>query len=346
MMSRSPKSSRYLNFDIAPRRRRWLRPVLVGTILVLLVVAGWLWSKALGAGPLARRVTALTTINPGTATAGTAPAAIRGAPPTAQPPSSTAAAGAAQVTPATSARTQVLTYTVQAGDTLWSIAAQFNLDVDTLRWSNPALERDPDVLSVGTQLVILPVVGAYHLVEQGETLSSIAERYHVTEAAIRDFPLNHLSQGEALAAGQPLMVPNGRHVVTLPTPRPPGDSRLAWPLVGTVTQPFARDHPGLDISAPYAAPVYASRSGTVIRTGWDATGTGYTLVIDHGGGLQTWYGHMKGEWVRRGERVVQGQLIGEVGSTGNSSGPHLHFEVHRNEQPVDPRGYLPAGEPR
>jgi len=243
-------------------------------------------------------------------------------------------------------RNEVITYTVQAGDTLWSIATQFDLDVDTLRWSNPELERNPDLLPVGMELVILPVKGIYHTVQPGETLASIARRYGVAEADILNYPPNSLSNPDDLRVSQKLIVPHGRKELLRPTPQPSPDSPFAWPLVGIITQGFYEAHQAIDIGAPYGSPVYAGRAGQVIRSGWARTGYGYTVIIDHGESLQSLYSHMKGEWVQVGDWVERGQLIGEVGSTGNSSGPHVHFEVRVDGERVNPVDYLPPGEPR
>ncbi len=241
---------------------------------------------------------------------------------------------------------EVIIYTAESGDTLWNIALQFNLDLDTLRWSNPDLERNPDLLSVGTELVILPVPGVYHTVEAGETVSAIAERYGVAQVDILNYPLNDLDEPEDLREGQKLVIPYGHKELTRPTPQLSLDSPFAWPLVGRITQDFYDAHRAIDIGAPYGSPVYAGREGWVVRSGWARTGYGYTVIIDHGEGLLSLYSHMKGQWVNVGDWVERGQLIGEVGSTGNSSGPHVHFEVRVDGERLNPLDYLPPGEPR
>lgn len=248
--------------------------------------------------------------------------------------------------PNVAGRSQVLTYVVQDGDTLWSIAAQFELDLDSLRWSNPALERNPDVLAVGTELVILPVPGVYHLVTEGDTLKSIAAQYHVAESGITGYPPNGLYPPYKLKLGRGLIIPFGRKGGMLPQPTAAADSLLAWPVVGTVTGGFEPDHPALDIGAPYGSTVYAAESGTVRYAGWGEDGLGYTVIIDHGNGLETRYIHLKGTLIQFGAGVARGDGVGAVGSTGHSSGPHVHFEVRLNGQPVDPLEYLPAGEPQ
>ncbi len=242
-------------------------------------------------------------------------------------------------------RQEILSYEVQPGDTLWSIASQFGLDVDTIRWSNPDLERNPDMLSVGTELTILPVKGIYHTVQSGETLSWIAQKYGVAEIDISGYPPNHLTGGDHLREGQRLIVPHGHKELKRPTPLPASDSPFAWPLVGIITQRYGPNHLAIDIGAPYGSPVYAGRAGRVIHAGWARTGYGYTVIVDHGDGEQSLYSHMKGALVQPGDWVERGQVIGEVGSTGNSSGPHVHFEVRVDGERLNPLDYLPPGDP-
>jgi murein DD-endopeptidase MepM/ murein hydrolase activator NlpD len=239
-------------------------------------------------------------------------------------------------------RTQVEIYTVEDGDTLWSIAAQFDLTLDTLRWSNPALERNPDVLAVGTELVILPVEGVYHIVESGDEIETIAAQYGVAEEAITEYPPNALYPPYHLTPGQGLIVPFGNKDPTLPKPALYPELPLAWPVAGHVTGGFEPDHPALDIGAPYGSTVYAADAGTITYAGWATDGYGYTLVIDHGDGRETWYNHLKGTLLQAGGFVFRGDPIAEVGSTGHSSGPHVHFELRLDGEPVDPTGYLPA----
>jgi murein DD-endopeptidase MepM/ murein hydrolase activator NlpD len=120
-------------------------------------------------------------------------------------------------------------------------------------------------------------------------------------------------------------------------------SGLIWPVQGPITSPFGmrwgRMHEGIDIGVPYGTPIHAAASGTVIYAGW-MSGYGNLIVVDHGGGLATAYGHQSALAVGNGATVSQGQVIGYVGCTGHCFGPHLHFEVRVNGQPVDPLGYL------
>jgi len=243
-------------------------------------------------------------------------------------------------------RTKVLTYTVQEGDTLWSIAAQFELDLDTLRWSNPALDRNPDLLAVGAELIILPVQGVYHRVAEGDTLRSIAAEYGVAETDISHYPPNGLYSPYQLKAGRGLIVPFGRKGGVLPQPNLTLDSPLVWPLVGAITGSFEPEHQAIDLGAPYGSTVYAAADGMVRYANWGEDGLGYTVIIDHGDGLETLYVHLKGALVQAGTFVARGDAVGEVGSTGHSSGPHIHFEVRLNGQPVNPLDYLPIGQPQ
>ncbi len=239
-------------------------------------------------------------------------------------------------------RTQVEIYTVQDGDTLWGIATKFELDVNTLRWSNPELERNPDVLAVGTELRILPVKGVYHLVTADDTLETIAVRYGVAETDITDYPPNALYPPYELTPGDGLIIPYGRKDLAVPKPALSADFPLAWPVVGFVTGGFQPDHQAIDIGAPYGATVYAADSGTIIYADWAEEGYGYTVIIDHGDGWQTWYNHLKGTLLGAGSFVYRGTPIAEVGSTGHSEGPHLHFEVRLNDEWLNPLDYLPG----
>lgn len=128
-----------------------------------------------------------------------------------------------------------------------------------------------------------------------------------------------------------------------------GSGQMIWPISGPITSPFGwRMHPiygrrifhsGIDIGGDYGRPIVAAAAGTVIYAGW-ISGYGYAVIISHGGGLETLYGHNEALAVHRGQTVRQGQVISYCGSTGNSTGPHCHFEVRRNGRPVNPLGYL------
>ncbi|MEW5960673.1 MAG: peptidoglycan DD-metalloendopeptidase family protein [Chloroflexota bacterium] len=348
-----------VNLSIRPRRRRARGFLgLAAALLVLLGLAGWQqgwWSPSqalanLGKTKLSQIPMTQPDVSPWPAKAKSAgsPAVVLAAAKVIEHPDSRAYtealyAGEEQEIPWANAggRTQVKIYTVQAGDTLWSIAAQFELDIDTLRWSNPDLERNPDVLAVGAELVILPVVGVYHRAEAGDHVETIAARYGVTEADITAYPPNALYPPYHLTPGEGVIVPFGRKDAALPRPSPAPESPLAWPVAGQVTGGFTPDHPALDIGGPYGSTIYAAAAGTVTFAGWLNEGYGYSVIIDHGQGRETWYNHLKGTLLQAGGYVERGAPIAEMGSTGHSSGPHVHFEMRINGQPVNPTDYLP-----
>lgn len=251
------------------------------------------------------------------------------------------------------ARDQIETYTVRSGDTVLGIAARFNLQPETIQWANPELESNPDLLRVGDRLVILPVDGALHVVQSGDTLSTIAAKYKVTTDAIASFALNRLADaGTPIAVGQQLVIPNGtkpyiaRQVVAYSGPIPEsatqGSGIFGWPTAGTITQQYWNGHRAIDVGAWAGTSVTAADSGYVIaaRSGWNG-GYGTMVMIDHGNGYVTLYAHMNSIFVRQGENVSRGQQVGAVGNTGNSTGPHLHFEVRYQGVPRNPFNFLP-----
>lgn len=240
-------------------------------------------------------------------------------------------------------RPDVITYIVQPGDSDWSIARHFDLDVDTLRFSNEWMRLNPDLIFPDQEMVILPVKGAYVTVKAGDTLNSLALRYGVEPAAISDFPLNRLAEG-ALRVGQKVIIPDGRldYAERISAPGPGRGYALAWPLRGTISQGYHGGHLAIDIATYYGAKVYASAGGRVVYARFSPDGwLGFRVVIAHGNGLQTAYNHMSDVYVEEGESVSRGQLIGQVGSTGNSTGPHVHFQVYQGSQRANPLGYLP-----
>ncbi len=247
---------------------------------------------------------------------------------------------------------EIFTYSVELGDTIYGIAAKYGLAPETIMWSNPTLEKNPDLLSVGQELTILPVNGVYHQVGSGDTIEGIASTFKVDPDAIINYPLNALDKENlVIQPGQWLVVPDGtkpfvpRTVTAYTGPIPDdatvGTGAFGWPASGTIYQGYWSAHPGLDIAAYLGAPVLAADSGYVIAAGWDNTGYGYSVVIDHSNGYQTLYAHLQAYYVDAGDNVVQGQQIGEMGSSGNSTGPHLHFEVRQGTVQRNPVGFLP-----
>lgn len=249
-------------------------------------------------------------------------------------------------------RIEIESYRVQPGDSVISIAAQFGLAPETVMWANGRLEDNPDLLRVGQELLILPVNGVYHQVGGNDTLETIASTYLTSVAAIINFPLNNLDpENPVIQPGQWLVVPGGtkpyvpKRVQIYSGPVPDsastGSGAFVWPVSGTITQGYWDRHRALDIGGWLGAPVVAADSGYVVASQWDDSGYGRLVVIDHGNGFQTLYAHLQVYYVEVGDSVAKGQQIGEMGSTGNSTGPHLHFEVIKSGAQRNPWGFLP-----
>ncbi len=268
----------------------------------------------------------------------------------------------------TRGRSEVITYTVQAGDTLFGIADKFGLKPETLLWGNYfVLKDDPHLLHPQQVLNILPVDGTYHLVTKDNTLDKIAKFYGVTTQDIVDWPGNNLdAQNPVLALGSYLVVPGGHRELTswqVPTINRAdkttaatnvgqcpggysgavGSGTFVWPANNHSLSgyDYTAIHHGLDICAHLGDPIYATDNGVIVWAGPNAYGYGNLIVIDHGNGWQSVYGHLSQWNVQCGQSVYQGNLIGLAGSTGNSSGPHLHFEIHYKGGSVNPWTVLP-----
>jgi murein DD-endopeptidase MepM/ murein hydrolase activator NlpD len=252
-------------------------------------------------------------------------------------------------------RDRIYKYTVDSGDTLSTIGQKFGISVDTILWQNDL--KEDSILRPGQTLDILPVTGVAHTVGRGDTIYSIAKKYKANTQAMVDFPFNTFADDEtfALNVGQTLIVPDGVEPQAPALVAPmlpiaefkaqvgvaPGSGQFIWPVAGVISQRFAWYHKGIDIANPNFPPVAAADSGTVIVAGWtDNAGYGNRVVIDHGNGYQTLYGHLSKISVGVGQRVNKGQVIGNVGSTGRSTGPHLHFEIRSSGGFKNPLGYL------
>lgn len=250
-------------------------------------------------------------------------------------------------------QTESFAYTVQGGDTLSSIGQRFKISTDALQYVNGL--TDDSLLSVGDTLTIPPVSGLIHTIEDGDTLASIADTYSVPQQAIADF--NYILDTSSLAVGSELVIPGAQvpepvYVAPVPSyiapsyaPSAPnlGDGFI-WPTTtNIITQYFSWYHDGLDIAVPWSwgmPPLFASSSGTVTRAGWDPWGLGLHVRIDHGNGFETVYGHMSRVDVGYGQRVNKGQVIGLMGNTGRSTGPHVHFIVKYGGVAQDPLRYI------
>lgn len=235
----------------------------------------------------------------------------------------------------------VITYTVQPGDTLSSIAARFGISMDAVRWSNPQIEYNPDDVFPGQELRIPPTEGVVVEVKPGDTVESLAKRYNVDPEAITSYAANRLRPPYRLSPGTLIVIPGGRKILHLAPPRPYPGYVYMWPVRGWITQRFSARHRGWDIATFYGAYVYAARDGQVRTVRWDDTGYGYMIIIDHGGGWNTLYAHLKGALVHPGQWVKQGDIIGRVGGTGRATGPHVHFEIRRGRTRYDPARFLP-----
>jgi murein DD-endopeptidase MepM/ murein hydrolase activator NlpD len=247
-------------------------------------------------------------------------------------------------------RVDIAEHTVVAGDTLYGIAKKYSLSAETIMFAN-GLEKNPDLLRLGQKLVILPVNGILHTVAAKDTLDKIAKSYKVKPEAIVGFELNHLdTKNPQIAVGQKLLVPGGKKEIpqvatvyrgTAPKGAKTGTGKLIWPTSGSLTQAFKPLHRALDIARGIGTPIKAADNGYVVTAGWSNVGYGNYIVLDHGNGVQTLYGHLSRIFVKPGDVVTRGAIIGNMGSTGNSTGPHLHFEVIKRGVRVNPRGYLP-----
>jgi murein DD-endopeptidase MepM/ murein hydrolase activator NlpD len=264
-------------------------------------------------------------------------------------------------------RRGIITYTVQSGDTLFGIAEKFKLRPETILWANyDVLQDDPHMLEIGQVLNIPPVDGVLHVVKEGETLEAIAQKYNVSPEAIRNAEWNGLQDGGEPQVGQVLIVPGGTRPFAGWTPPrqayvvaggkrlpsgacpsvqvpPLGTGSFIWPVNSRWRSgyDFTAYHPGVDFAGRPGDPVYAADAGTVVYAGWSTVGYGNLIVLDHGNGYQTYYAHLSAIFVGCGQQVAKGATIGLVGSTGRSTGPHLHFEIRGPGGFVNPWRVLP-----
>lgn len=265
------------------------------------------------------------------------------------------------------ARTEVITYTVQAGDNLFSIAERFNLMPETVLWSNRyTIGDDPHFIYPGQQLFILPLDGTLHRWSAGEGLNGVAEFYGVTPDVIVNYPANHLSadtlgslSAPNIAPGTMLVVPGGKgEFADWRTPRITrqepatalnvgpgactgtydgviGTFQFHWPVQSHTLSGYdyapSANHFGIDLGGTMGEPIKAADNGIVVYAGWNDWGYGEMVVIDHGSGWQTLYAHLASVDVSCGQEVYAGDVLGSMGETGTADGVHLHFEL-RNDQ--------------
>jgi murein DD-endopeptidase MepM/ murein hydrolase activator NlpD len=258
-------------------------------------------------------------------------------------------------------------YVIKDGDTLWDVARALGTDVDQIAMSNPGINLDnisiDQQLNLSKESPLLTVVAARQvtvdeeipygvdvkkdddllygekkIVTEGEPGERIVtylitrENGFETDRQVLEQKIIREATNEVVAMGSTTMLASR------------GGGRLSWPASGGVTSSFGmrwgRMHEGIDIGAGYGSSVVAAAGGTVISAGWEG-GYGKAIEISHGNGLVTLYAHLSSIEVSVGETVERGELIGLVGSTGNSDGPHLHFEVLIGGTPRNPLNYLP-----
>jgi murein DD-endopeptidase MepM/ murein hydrolase activator NlpD len=273
-------------------------------------------------------------------------------------------------------RVDVTTYTVQPGDSIFGIAERFGLKPETILWGNYSILADnPHLLQPDQVLTILPVDGTYHKWSAGENLQKVAEFYQVNPGDIIEWPGNPFDiyatdiENPGLQPGTMLIIPGGqREMIDYGPPRIPrdnpavartygpghcgeivdgaiGDGSFIWPtverfIVGYDYSP-ATNHWGIDIDGDMGTAVWSIDHGVVVYSGWSNNGYGNLVVVDHGNGWQSLYAHLNEIYVGCGESVYQGTVLGGIGTTGNSSGPHLHFELIYGSAKVNPWDFLP-----
>ncbi|HVY36028.1 MAG TPA: LysM peptidoglycan-binding domain-containing protein [Candidatus Paceibacterota bacterium] len=260
------------------------------------------------------------------------------------------------VTPiADDAKPEITVYAVQSGDTISEIADKFNISVQTILWANDLNKKD--TIRVGQKLVILPITGIQYTVKNGDTVSGIAHKFDADQQEILDF--NNIDDAKSIKPGMKLIIPDAEPLppTTSATSKSSSsssstgntgggssegstsvsheDDGLATPVIGGVLTQGLHAVNAVDIGAPIGTPVHTVADGTVIvakGNGKYNGGFGNFIVVSHNG-FQTLYAHLSKVEVTVGESVTKGQEIGKVGSTGKSTGPHLHIEFHGRSNP-------------
>lgn len=260
------------------------------------------------------------------------------------------------------ARHDITNYIVEDGDTISTIAEQFGIGVSTILWENDLNANS--VIRPGDSLRLLPVSGITHQVARGESIKSLAAHFSASEKDI--IAANNLNPDQHLAVGVKLIIPGGKKeqfvsftpkaysgvsvVKNIITPvkkllkplskGPAIANRMTWPTTGyRITQYFSFSHFAIDVANKIGTPLYAADAGVVETAGW-GKGYGNNIVVNHGGGKKTRYAHMNKFYVSKGDRVEKGEQLGQMGNTGWSTGPHIHFEVIINNVKYNPLNYV------
>jgi len=253
-------------------------------------------------------------------------------------------------------KNESIKYLVVEGDSLYSIGNRYKISADAIRYVNNL--ADADSIRVGQELVIPPISGIIHKVKSGDTLDKLSKLYDVPSQAIADF--NYLTDLTTLSIGSELVIPDAKipqqsnfagspntEINSTEAPVYASGTKKGWCIWPTttriITQYYSWYHSGLDVATPWFSampPIYACASGRVVRAGWDPTGYGIMVLVDHGNGYQTLYGHLSKLKVSVGQFVKQGTIIGNMGNTGRSTGPHLHFEVRKGNARQNPLNHV------
>mgnify|MGYP001814182659 CR=1 FL=1 len=271
----------------------------------------------------------------------------------------------------TRSRKEVITYTVSTGDSVFAVAHSFGIDPESILWANYDLLNDnPDMVTSGMELRIPPVSGVLYEWQEGDTLQAVADKFDANLDEILGWSGNQLDlTNPEFEDGKLVMIPGGHRefrqwlVPTIPRGAAGvsralygsgvcpggyegayGSGAFIWPASNHTLSgnDYWSGHLAIDIAAGEGAPIYAADSGVVVFSGPAAGGYGNMIMIDHGNGYQTLYAHLSQVSASCGRSVQQGQTIGIAGSTGKSTGPHLHFEVRYLGGFVSPWFVLPA----
>jgi LysM repeat protein len=251
-------------------------------------------------------------------------------------------------------------YVVQPGDTLWSLALDFGRDLDTMSCTTSPTGSDAETLPVGKSIIIPALSDLCYTVTPGDTLAGIAAHFGVPLSTITGVAWNGFAGPPyTVVARQRVLLPGARRGEAVrpdrnevsrasdawaSSPWPEwryGDGNFIWPVDGPISQGARPGHWALDIAVPLGTPVKAADRGTVMLAGWNPTGYGFRVVIDHGNDYLTLYAHLSDIYVEQGEVVGKGQVIGASGANGNITGPHLHFEIRDFGMLTDPAKFLP-----